>query len=242
MMILMCRKGASPGTIVIMSPPVREMPGEVSQVSAIPPPVSTSEALGMLRAAMGFLNAADAAQMMTGEQARCLRVLEQVSAMGTAARTSILAAFTCGQGYSADADYSPRAWLIHKTGITKGAAAGHTAWVRRATSHPQVAQALAEGEMSESVARAICQWTEKLPGDCRRAADAILVTAAKAGMDLRDLAELAREIRSPRRAIGYARILSQVRPAWDERLNEDRGQGTAVNTGRAADRRAISGH
>jgi hypothetical protein len=112
------------------------MPEEVSQVSTVPPPVSTSEALGMLRAAMGFLNATDAAQMMTGEQARCLRMLEQVSAMGTAARTSILGAFTAGQGYSADADYSPRAWLIHKTGITKGAAVGHTAWVRRAAMHP----------------------------------------------------------------------------------------------------------
>jgi hypothetical protein len=35
---------------------------------------------------------------------------------------SVLGAFTSGQGYSADADYSPRAWLIHKTGVTKGAA------------------------------------------------------------------------------------------------------------------------
>ena len=34
------------------------------------------------------------------------------TAMSTAARASILAAFTSGQGYAADADYSPRAWLI----------------------------------------------------------------------------------------------------------------------------------
>ena len=39
-----------------------------------------------------------------------------------------LAAFTAGQGYAGDADYSPRAWLMHKTGITGGAAAAHTAW------------------------------------------------------------------------------------------------------------------
>jgi hypothetical protein len=32
--------------------------------------------------------------------------------------------FTTGQGYSADADYSPRAWLIHKTRISKGRAPG----------------------------------------------------------------------------------------------------------------------
>ena len=33
---------------------------------------------------------------------------------------------------------------------------------------------LATGELSESYGRTICHWTEKLPGDCRAAADAIL--------------------------------------------------------------------
>jgi len=158
------------------------------------PPGSAAEALGMLRSAMGYLSAADATAMAAQTQAQCLQVLEQVNSIGTAARTSILAAFTSGQGYSADADYSPQAWLIHKTRITKGAAVGYTAWVRRAAAHPQVAGALADGEVSESVARTICQWNEKLPEDCRPDADAILITAAKAGMDLRDLAELAAEI------------------------------------------------
>ena len=65
---------------------------------------------------------------------------------------------------------------------------------------------LAAGELSESYARMICAWTDKLPQDCREAADAILVTAARAGMDVRDLAGLAAEI--------YARSLP-----------EDPGQG-----------------
>ena len=73
---------------------------------------------------MGYLAAADATAMAAETQAQCLQALEQVNSMGTAARASILAAFTSGQGYSADADYSPRAWLIHKTRITKGAAVG----------------------------------------------------------------------------------------------------------------------
>ena len=46
-------------------------------------------------------------------------MLEQVNSMGTAARTAILGAFTSAQGYCADADYSPRAWLINRTRITK---------------------------------------------------------------------------------------------------------------------------
>ncbi len=157
-------------------------------------PGSAAEALGMLKSAMGYLAAADAAAMAAQTQAECLQALEQVHSMGTAARASILAAFTAGQGYSADADYSPRAWLIHKTRITGGAAVCHTAWVRRAAAHPLVAAALAAGEVSESVARTVCGWTDKLPGDCREAAAEILVRAARSGMDVRDLAGLAGEI------------------------------------------------
>src|SRR5580658_8746095 len=128
-------------------------------------PSSAKEALGMLRSAMGYLAAADATAMAAETQARCLQALEQANSMGTAARTSILAAFTSGQGYSADADYSPRAWLINRTRVTSGAAVAHTAWVRRAAAHPQIAQALAEGEISESFARTVCQWSDKLPAD-----------------------------------------------------------------------------
>ena len=163
-------------------------------MSTVPPPASVAQALEMLRSAMGYLSAADATALAAETQAQCLQTLEQINSMGTAARASLLAAFTSGQGYTADADYSPRAWLIHKTRITKGAAVAYTAWVRRAAAHPEVAGVLATGEMSESFARMICMWTDKLPPDCRPAADAILLTAAKAGADLRDLAGLAAEI------------------------------------------------
>ena len=121
----------------------------------------------MLESALGYLTAADATALAAETQARCLQALERAHAMGTAARTAILGAFTSAQGYSADADYSPRAWLVNRTRVTKAAAVGYTAWVRRAAGHPQVAAVLAAGEMSESYARAICGWTDKLPQDCR---------------------------------------------------------------------------
>ena len=164
------------------------------------PPSSAAQALGMLKAAMGYLAAADVTAMAAETQAQCLRTLEQVNSMGTVARTSLLAAFTSAQGYTADADYSPRSWLIPKLHV-KGAAVAYTAWVRRAAAHPQVAAVLAAGEMSESVARTICLWTDKLPEDCLPAADAILLMAARSGADLRGLAELAAEI--------YARSLPE---------------------------------
>ena len=127
-------------------------------------PASASEAMEMVHAGLGWLAAADAAALGAQTQARCLRMLEQASSMTTAARAVVLAAFTAGRGYSADADYSPRAWLMHHTGITRGAAAGHTAWARRLAAHPQVVAALAAKEMSESYGRTICQWTDKRAG------------------------------------------------------------------------------
>ncbi len=163
-------------------------------MGTVPAPASASEAMEMVHAGLGWLAAADAAALAAETQARCLRMLEQASSMTTAARAVVLAAFTSGRGYCADADYSPRAWLMHKTGVTRGAAAGHAVWARRAAAHPQVVAALAAKEMSESFGRTICQWTDKLPADCQPAADAILVTAARAGMDLRDLAALAAEL------------------------------------------------
>jgi hypothetical protein len=163
-------------------------------MSSVMSPASAGEALEMLTAAMGYLAAADATAMTAEEQARCLRVLERATSAATAARTSVLSGFTSGQGYCADADYSPRAWLIHKTGVTRGAAVAYTAWVRRAEEHPLVFAALAAGDLPESVARIICQWTNRLPEDARDAAEDKLVAAALAGMSLPDLAELYGEI------------------------------------------------
>ena len=117
-------------------------------------------------------------------------------------------------GLCADADYSPRAWLVNRTRITKGAAVGYTAWVRRAAAHPEVAAVLAAGQMSESYARTICAWTDKLPEDCQEDADEILLTAAGNGMDLRDLAGLAGEI--------YARSLPGKPDEDQDEAFEDR--------------------
>jgi Domain of unknown function (DUF222) len=156
---------------------------------------SAREALAMVRAGLGYLAAADPTEMAAETQAQCLLALEQADAVSTAARAWILGAFTAGQGFCADADYSPRAWLISKTRVTRGAAAGHIGWARRVGAHPEVALGLAKGDvLTESMARTICGWTDKLPEGCRPAADAILVGAARAGADQRALAELAAEI------------------------------------------------
>src|SRR5947209_20190070 len=108
-------------------------------------PRSPEEALGMLRAAMGYLAAADATAMAAETQAQCLRTLEQLHAIETAARASVLGALASTRAGAAD--LSPRAWLVRETGVTTGAATGHAAWARRAAGHPQVIEALAEGHL-----------------------------------------------------------------------------------------------
>jgi hypothetical protein len=185
-------------------------------MNEVVPPASAGEALEMLQAAIRYLAAADPTAMTAEEQARCLRVLEQANSAGTAARTSVLGAFASAQGPGADAEYSPRAWLIHKTGVTKGAAMAYTAWVRRAEDHPRVFAALAAEELSESVARIICQWTNRLPGDCRDLADEKLVAAAAAGMSLPDLAEL------------FGEIYEQARSASPDEDNDETFDDRAV--------------
>jgi Domain of unknown function (DUF222) len=155
---------------------------------------SAADAMAAVQAGLRFVAAADATQMSAQAQTEALQALERASAIVTAARASVLSAFTSGQGYTADAGYSPRAWLIHQTQVTKVVAVAHTAWAKRTETHPQVVAALATEDLSESYGRTICQWTDKLPEDCRLAADAILLSAAGTGMDLRDLAGLAAEM------------------------------------------------
>jgi Domain of unknown function (DUF222) len=163
-------------------------------MSTAPVFASASQALEVARAALGYLAAADATQLTVAEQAVCLQGFEKLNSAAVAARTSILGAFTAGQGYAEDGDYSPCSWLRYRTGITHGAAVSRTAWMKRAAAHPAVHAALAAERISESYAQVICGWTGKLPADARPAADDILLGAAGSGLQLEDLAGLAGEM------------------------------------------------
>jgi Domain of unknown function (DUF222) len=196
----------------------------VTQVGTVPVFASADEALDMARAALGYLAAADATQLGAAAQARCLKMFEQADAIATAARASFLAAFTAGQGYSDDAAYSARAWLIHQTRITRGAAVGHTAWARRSGTHPRVIAALAAGQVSESVGRQICLWTDKLPEDQRDTSDEFLLDAA-GGLGTGELAAMAGQL--------YERSRSE-RPDEDpDATFKDRGVRLATTFGGA---------
>ena len=157
-------------------------------------PACAREALDMVRAGLGYLAAADATQLAAATQAECLRELERAGAVATAARAAVLAGFTAGQGYAGDAEYGAVSWLIHRTGITRGAAVGHAAWAGRTRTHPKVVAALAAGQVSESVGRLICLWTNRLPEKFRDESDELLLAAAAGGLGLEELASLAAQM------------------------------------------------
>ena len=180
----------------------------------------------MVRAGLGYLASADVTQLAAQTQAECLRELEQARvAVLTAARAWILASFTAGQGYADDADYSAVSWLIHRTGITKGAAVGHTAWAKRTATHPQVLAALAAGQVTEPVGRLICLWTDKLPEQYRDDADEVLLAAAAAGLGLEELAALFGQM--------YVRARGDLPDADPGRDFDDRGVKLATTFGGA---------
>jgi hypothetical protein len=179
----------------------------------------------MVRSGLSYLAAADTTQLPAATQAECLRELEQAGAVLTAARAFVQAGFTAGQRYCDDAEYSAVSWLIHRTHITRGAAVGHTAWARRAGTHPQVVAALAAGQVTESVGRLICLWTDKLPERFRQESDELLVAAAAAGLGVEDLAALVAEM--------YERARSELPDEDPDRDFADRGVTLATTFGGA---------
>ena len=111
-----------------------------------------------------------------------------------AARAGFLAAFTAGQGHAGDGDYSAVSWLMHRTGITRGAAVGHSAWATRVATHPRVLAALAAGQVPEPAGRVICLRADKLPQEHRDAGDEQLLAASAGGLGLADPAGLFAEM------------------------------------------------
>jgi hypothetical protein len=172
------------------------LPGQPPAVPAVPVPVpvTATDAVAMAQAALAFLANTNMASVPAAVQAECLRGLERIESLHTAARAGTLAAFMAGGGYQDDGQGSARAWLRWQTRITRGAAAGAVAWARRIAAHPAIGDALAAGDISASWAREICAWTSQLPAGKQADADAILLAAAAGGADLADLAGLAEEM------------------------------------------------
>ena len=142
-------------------------------------PANAREALDMVRAGLGYLAAADAGPAPRRDPGRSACASSSSTTRSRRRRGPwILAAFTAGQGPAGDGDYSAVSWLIHRTGITKGAAVGHSAWAKRTgDASAGRSRRWPPGQVSESAGRLICLWGDKLPLEYRDAADEQLLAA-----------------------------------------------------------------
>jgi hypothetical protein len=114
---------------------------------------------------------------------------------------------------------------MHRTGTTRGAGVGHSAWARRVATNPRVVAALAAGQVSESYGRLICLWTNRLPEQFRDESDELLLAAAASGLGLAELAAMTAEM--------YVRARGDLPDRDPDRDFADRGLKLATIIGGA---------
>ena len=164
--------------------------GSVGSVGSVAAPRSVAEAMRMAAAAAEFLNspAADT------DGAGCGAVLTGLAGVRdrlTAASAAFLRRFDAADAHDGDAHRTSASWLAAECRMTMQAAKAEVRQMRVLAARPVLQEALAAGDLSRSWAAQVAEWTRKLPQEMRGAIDKILVQAARAGADLRDLATIA---------------------------------------------------
>jgi hypothetical protein len=114
-----------------------------------------------------------------------------VQAKLTAAHAAVLRRFDAADAHDGDGYGSSSAWLAARAGMSKKAARAAVRQMRQLTERPLLDTALAAGDITDSLAFTIADWTRKLPAEMRTETDKILLEAAAAGASLDDLATIA---------------------------------------------------
>ena len=112
------------------------------------------------------------------------------------ARARVLAAFDAKDGHQGDGQKTLRTWLVHMARVTRAQAAQYKAIQALTGDHEPLLAGLRTKAVTTSVALQLAQWTQQIPAEFRGPAEEILVAAARAGADLRALAQICAEIRS----------------------------------------------
>jgi hypothetical protein len=184
-------------------------------------PHTAQDALGMMQTALNYLSEADLGELGTAGQAEALTELAKITARTSAVQAAALAVFDAAGGPEEAGCQGVASWLARQTQVTKGAARGAAKWSRSLAAHPAVASALAAGEVSESFARQVIDWTGKLPDHMRDGSDKILLEAAARGCGIRELQIVAGKLWETHKA---------SQPDEDETDDRFAGRGVRLNT------------
>jgi hypothetical protein len=168
--------------------------GQGAAAGHSPAPASVRQALAVMDAALDYLNGPGADDVEAASLGGVLEALGGLSGKFAAARAAILARFDGAGAHDADGYGSSASWLVARGRMTRRAASGQVRQMRQLRDHPELHQALANDEISESWAEQIAEWTRKLPPEWRPEADRILLDAAAAGANFEDLAVLAQAV------------------------------------------------
>jgi hypothetical protein len=113
--------------------------------------------------------------------------LGEQEAKFAAARAALLARFDAADAHDADGYGTSRSWLAAMTKMAFRDAGAAVRQMRLPGRHPDLAGAMAAGQLSGSWALEIAGWTQKLPAELRGQTDKILLDAAAGGATLDDL-------------------------------------------------------
>jgi len=152
---------------------------------------SISAALRAAQEAADFLNSPAATETDGAASGEVLTALAAVRDKLAAANAALLRRFDAADAHAADGYPNSASWLAAKCKMSRRAAKAQVRQMRVFTARPVLHEAAAGGDLSESWAGQIAEWTRKLPDEMHEETDKILVEAARAGADLRDLATIA---------------------------------------------------
>src|SRR5579863_8913599 len=117
-------------------------------------------AVATAAAAMDYINAA-VAGLDGSACGELLIALGEVRAKLTAAHAGLLRRFDAADAHDADGYGSSSAWLAAKAGMPKQAARAAVRQMRQLRERPLLGSALAAGDITESLAFTIADWTRK---------------------------------------------------------------------------------
>jgi hypothetical protein len=152
---------------------------------------SANEALRVTSAALDYLNSTSVADLAGSACGEVLTALGEIQSKLTAAHAGFLRRFDAADAHDGDGYGSSAAWLAAKGGMTKKAAKAAVRQMRQLAGRPLLDAALAAGQITDSLAAALADWTRKLPVEMRAETDRILLDAARAGASQEDLATIA---------------------------------------------------